>query len=390
MLKTPTSSPERFRKSTLKECPHIALEHIARFQLTGLITRIFAEHTKKSDALSILDAGAGECMLYDFLPSEVTYYALDKTFDKESYIPAMTATKSLLERTPFDSSSFDVIACLETLEHLSNPYTGLEEIKRVVRPEGQIILSFPNPSAEWLDDPVNPWHLSHINADQISDELTEHGETLIFGINALYFPAENSKKISDSNSSEKYDRYIVIERYAFGPLGSTEPSIFNVADFEDYSLNSDSSLGFLIISGNNSSTLWEKLSEIPSETLSSPVHPCWSNAAWLFEKHGLGRLDQSRDMMHIRQQAAEGRIKELSISNENLCAHAEAVNKRKNLLQNHCDALEKQRELLFELLSARDKWRLIWKTFTIVLFTLTIIKSLYYYFYDSFNHSKKP
>lgn len=42
---------------------------------------------------------------------------------------------------PYAAHSFDLIICLETLEHAREPWRVCEEIKRVVKPKGAIILS---------------------------------------------------------------------------------------------------------------------------------------------------------------------------------------------------------------------------------------------------------
>lgn len=42
---------------------------------------------------------------------------------------------------PFPNYSFDLVICLETLEHANNPWKMSEEIKRVVKKNGAIILS---------------------------------------------------------------------------------------------------------------------------------------------------------------------------------------------------------------------------------------------------------
>lgn len=46
---------------------------------------------------------------------------------------------------PFSDRSFDIVVCLETLEHLTDPYHALTEMRRVLRPEGRLICSVPNP-----------------------------------------------------------------------------------------------------------------------------------------------------------------------------------------------------------------------------------------------------
>lgn len=54
------------------------------------------------------------------------------------------------ERLPFESSSFDIVICLEVLEHVLTPIQLLSEIHRVLIPEGRAILSVPNPYS-WVE-----------------------------------------------------------------------------------------------------------------------------------------------------------------------------------------------------------------------------------------------
>lgn len=44
---------------------------------------------------------------------------------------------------PFSDSSFDSLVCFEVLEHVFNPDSFLEEIVRVVKPRGYIIMTMP-------------------------------------------------------------------------------------------------------------------------------------------------------------------------------------------------------------------------------------------------------
>lgn len=63
------------------------------------------------------------------------------------------------EQLPFEDHTFDVICSFETIEHLDHPELFLQEIRRVLKPGGNIILSCPNdPYYYKPGEPGNPFH----------------------------------------------------------------------------------------------------------------------------------------------------------------------------------------------------------------------------------------
>lgn len=63
------------------------------------------------------------------------------------------------EQLPFEDHTFDVVCSFETIEHLDHPELFLQEIKRVLKPGGNIILSCPNdPYYYKPGEPGNPFH----------------------------------------------------------------------------------------------------------------------------------------------------------------------------------------------------------------------------------------
>jgi len=69
-------------------------------------------------------------------------------------------------RLPFADNSFDKVVCSEVLEHIPNYYGVLQEIKRVLKPEGVLAVSVPRAWPEricwWLSEPYHRVDGGHI------------------------------------------------------------------------------------------------------------------------------------------------------------------------------------------------------------------------------------
>lgn len=98
----------------------------------------------------VLDVGCGEGTLLELIRRkgndvagvDISHSGVDKT--KAKGVICFLADISN-ERLPFYDDEFDMVTCLETVEHVENPLRCLQEIKRVLKADGTLIISIPNP-----------------------------------------------------------------------------------------------------------------------------------------------------------------------------------------------------------------------------------------------------
>ncbi len=77
---------------------------------------------------------------------------------------------------PFQGESFDVVTSFETLEHLHTRSEFLAELKRVLTPDGTLLLSTPNANytKPVNGKPANPFHIFEYKPDELRAELEGH------------------------------------------------------------------------------------------------------------------------------------------------------------------------------------------------------------------------
>jgi len=130
--------------NTLKKIPVDLGQASMRTRTKGkLIAQDFVP--ENADGLTALDVGCREGYQSKFLESRgyaTTSIDIEKIYEK---CVVMDANKPL----PFDDQSFDLIWCSEVIEHLDNPDLFASEARRLLKPEGQLLLTTPN-SKFWL------------------------------------------------------------------------------------------------------------------------------------------------------------------------------------------------------------------------------------------------
>lgn len=118
-------------------------------QLPGIGERVEKAALFVPECGKLLDVGCGDGVIEYYIKTKVKkIYGIDnnpkelETSRQRGIITKLVNLDS--ELFPFKNDYFDVITCLDVIEHVLDPRVLLKEIYRVLRKEGLLILSTPN------------------------------------------------------------------------------------------------------------------------------------------------------------------------------------------------------------------------------------------------------
>jgi SAM-dependent methyltransferase len=150
---------------------NIEAEHIARYRWAA--SRAFG----KSVADIACGTGYGSRILVDAGARQVTSIDIHEPalrFGVDSYgIRCAIADAS---RIPLKSACFDLVASLETIEHLPDPSAFVAEVKRILKPRGLLFVTTPN--GDGGSHSGNPWHVHELSKQELESILAAHGFTI--------------------------------------------------------------------------------------------------------------------------------------------------------------------------------------------------------------------
>ncbi len=131
--------------------------------------RVWRRHLKAMAGLqataeiAILDVGCGPGYFLRearrwFPKSSIT--GIDSEFALLDWVGIEDATlvQGTAERLPFPEQTFDVVACLQVLEHVENPDNAISEIRRVLKPGGYACIATPNTDCWSAKVAGRHWH----------------------------------------------------------------------------------------------------------------------------------------------------------------------------------------------------------------------------------------
>jgi len=91
----------------------------------------------------VLDIGAADRWIQSHLSNKAQYIALDYPPTGMHLYDASPDVFGNITKLPFRDNQFNVVICLEVLEHVNDPWRGFAEISRVLKKEGEAWISMP-------------------------------------------------------------------------------------------------------------------------------------------------------------------------------------------------------------------------------------------------------
>lgn len=134
----------------------------------------------------VLDIGCGRALLLQYLKSQGWQcYGTELSESLASHVQETSGIEvrtGALRDMGFDEGSFDVVTAYHVLEHISNPKETLTEVRRLMKPEGLLVVGVPNLASvqarmsggRWFHLDV-PRHVVHFTPDTLERMLRQCG-----------------------------------------------------------------------------------------------------------------------------------------------------------------------------------------------------------------------
>ena len=167
-------SPERFDPS--KDAGKLVhAEHVARYLWAAEL----------SPGRTVLDAGCGTgygaAILAKAKPArlvaiDISEAAVSETASRVG--PFAEVSQADVCELPFGDATFDLIVCFEVIEHVQDSSRAVKELARVLRPDGALLVSSPNPR---VYPPGNPHHVHEFVPEELRAVLERHFAAVALG-----------------------------------------------------------------------------------------------------------------------------------------------------------------------------------------------------------------
>ena len=164
---------------------------VARRQLLDVLAK---EASSEFNQPLILDVGCGTGINYSVLSKYGATVATDFAKEALEFSQARgiaDLVRSRVETLPFNSASFDIITALDMLEHIDDDLRAMEELRRILKHDGLLIITVPAYGFLWSEHDEALHHRRRYAASELRNKLTRAGfdvERISYYITFLFFP----------------------------------------------------------------------------------------------------------------------------------------------------------------------------------------------------------
>jgi len=136
-----------------------------------IVLELIASHKMAPNRkIDLLDAGCGTGITLRYIERFGRVFGVDNEMVALKFCKTRNAkrlTCAPIEDLPFADSSFDIVTCLDVIEHIEDDSSAIAEITRVIRPGGFLILTVPAFEIFWSDHDVINHHRRRYRRRQI-------------------------------------------------------------------------------------------------------------------------------------------------------------------------------------------------------------------------------
>lgn len=155
-----------------------ALQNRELFEGTGWYFKareIYIKNLLKEVQGRVLDVGCGAGMVGRILERQEVWGVDEDPVAVSKACHYMVATRSSAEKLVFSNNHFDAVTAFDVLEHLQDDDKSLEEIRRVLKPGGKLIMTVPLHPSFWSDHDVECGHYRRYDEKLMENKLKETG-----------------------------------------------------------------------------------------------------------------------------------------------------------------------------------------------------------------------
>jgi SAM-dependent methyltransferase len=123
------------------------------WSLRAPLARWLEEEGRTAAGLRVLDVGCGDKPYAPYFATAAEYVGVDVDSPHAD-------VRAPAESLPFEDASFDLVLCVQVLEHVDDPARVVAELHRVVKPGGRV-LAATHGTYVYHPDPQDLWRWTH-------------------------------------------------------------------------------------------------------------------------------------------------------------------------------------------------------------------------------------